>query len=790
MGSIRHLWLASPLALVVTTPGFAQTASPAPNASTAPAANSGAVGDIVVTAQRREERLQNVPIAITALDSNQLQKSDTTNITRLTNFVPGLSFGQSGQDVKPGIRGTRTAPDGGGDVVIGFYVDDVFQTLAVQASQPFVDVQRVEVARGPQGTLFGRNTFGGAISVVNAVPGDKIEYQGSVTLGNYDRNVLQGFVSLPITDTFGVRVAGYRERRDGYIKNVAFNGDPGLPGNDLGDRVTDYLRGTVRWAPTDSLEVVLRGTYWREGGTGSVGVGAYKAGGLLINPATGALDAKGTPLFFYSGVPTPVASGGDKDGVPDINGFDVGRPVTPDPYAWQGRFRGLVDLVEKQGNGQIRWHNDSIFLRSITGYQDFRYKGNAGTALGPVSGIFTIDRNTKTFTQELQIGSVATSPLQWIAGLYYYNERAFENFLIFTIPTTVSNPTTASAIAVASSPGPQSRKTDSYAGYAQASYNVTDALRLTAGGRYTRDKKELLASTFGQNLVTGARTDARLSIDRKATFSRFTWRLGADYKLNSDQLLYASVSTGFRSGGFNAGVLTNPLVPATFQPERVTAYEVGSKNRFDSGRVQLNAAFFYNDFKNLLDGLAYAAPNTNPPTIISAILNAGAARAYGVELEGIWKPVRQLTLNATAEFTNARYTDFKFVGQLARFYPVVQNDLSGNKMVRTPDHKFTVGASYDIEIPGFGVITPQANALISSSYYNLEYNTPLERQGAYATLDASLGYRTEDGRFSVEAFGTNLTNKAVQTSAAYGSASNLTAYGLPRFYGVRLTVRN
>ena len=800
----RAFWEASVLAIVtgLGTPALAQDAPPAagqPDAAQTSAAgqldtaqtaaatmpDTGAVGEVVVTAQRREERLQDVPISITAFTAESLTKSDTTNLARLANFTPGFSFGQSGQDARPGIRGTRTTPDGGGDTVIGYYVDDVFQPLAVQASQPFVDVARVEIARGPQGTLFGRNTFGGAISVVNALPGKELEGGFDLTYGNYERVRATGFASVPITDSLGVRLAVLREKRDGYIKNVAFGGDPGLPGNNLGDLDRDYVRGTVRFKPSSNLDILLRGTYWHEGGAGSIALGGYKLQGILVSaasctpvpaaPTRACFNAFGSPISFFAG------SAADNDGVPDFNGVDLGRPVSPDPYAWQGRFRGLVDLNSRQGNGQIRWSNDSIFIRSITGYQDFKYRGNSGNAFGPVVSLFALDRNTETFTQELQIGGAQTTPFQWIAGVYYYDEKSFEQLLL----TSLNAAGVATSIQATS--GVQDRMTKSYAGYAQASLNVTDALKLTAGGRYTRDKKQLDASTFSQNLLTGV-VATPTAITRDATFNRFTWRLGADYKLARDHLLYASASTGFRSGGFNAGVLTQPLVPATFAPERVTAYEIGSKNQFLDRTLQLNVAAFYNDYRNLQLSLAFPVPGT--PTILTAILNAGAARAYGVEAEAIWRPVPELTLNATAELTNARFTDFSFFGRIANPYPLQTLDLRGNQITRTPDHKFTVGAAYDIRIPGFGTITPQANALFSDSYYNTEYNTPLDRQKAYTTVDASLGYRTEDDRISLEAFVTNLTNKAVQISGSFGSQSLLTNYAPPRFYGLRLSFRN
>ena len=737
----------------LAAPALAQDAAP----SAAPAAQAGAdtatIDDIVVTAQRREERLQDVPIAITAFSQEALTKSDVRDIARLSNFTPGFNFGQSGFDTRPAIRGVRTdAVDGNGDTTVGTYVDDVYQSLAVQAGQPFVDVARVELARGPQGTLFGRNTFGGAISIVNALPGATTEGGIDLTYGNYDRVQAKAFVSIPLTPTFGIRIAGLTETRDPYVKNVV------LPGNDIYDRKTGYLRGTARWNPSDSLEVVLRGTYWHEGGTGA-GAYGYKQGGLLIDPATGLGSLTGTPLYFYTA---------DQDGQPDINGFDVGLQTSTDPYAWESSFRPRARLNEYAGNLQIRWESDNVFVRSISSYTKFKYSSNTGEALGSPDTEYIQDRNTKTLTQELQIGSVQDKPLQWVAGLYYFRDRYFDQFYL-------------------TSPGydffaPNQLRTDSYAAYVQGSYYVAEKLRLTAGGRYTVDKKGIDARSFDSFSDYGRAKDS-------ARFKRFTWRLGADFFLTPENLLYSSVSTGFRSGGFNVAALTVPGLAPTFDLERVTAYEIGSKNRFFDDRVQLNISAYYNDFKNLQEQSQFPLPAPST-SVISAVLNAGAARAYGVEIEAIVKPVPELTLNATAALVNAKFTDFGYFGRPSRFYPNAQQDLSGNEIPHTPKSKITVGASYDLVIPGFGTITPSGSAVISSHFYNTDYNTPIDRQKAYVTGDLSLGFTPEGGQLTVEGFVTNVGNKAVLNYGAFGSATLITSYEQPRFYGIRLSYRS
>lgn len=771
-------------ALALASPAMAQ--QDMAEASAKAETNEDGVNDIVVTAQRREERLQNVPIAISAFSQDDLTKNDVRDISRLAQFTPGFNFGQSGFDTRPAIRGVRTdSVDGNGDPTIGFYIDDVYQSLAVQGSAPIVDVSRVEIARGPQGTLFGRNTYGGAISIVNALPGTEAEGGFDLTYGNYDRIKATGFVSIPLSDTLGVRIAGSREKRDPYVINDR------VPGNDIYDRDSEYLRGTLRWAPNDSFEAIVRATYWAEGGTGA-GAFGYKQRGVIVNPAYAGTGPRGsltgTPFFNFFGRPV--------DGVPDVNGFDIGQPDSPDPWGWRGAFSPTANLKQYAGSGQLRWSNDSIFIRSITSYQDFKYNSNTGEAFGSPNVEYVAVRNTKTYSQELQIGSVENKPLQWIAGLYYLNDEYFDSFYI-------ADPGYAFQSA-------QTIKTKSYAAYAQASYYITDIFRLTAGGRYTSDKKNFsydelfsVATPFpglfpNQTAIqsyacpTGTlNTDCFPgAFDAGRTFKKFTFRLGAEAFLTPENLLYANVSTGFRSGGFNGACLNNPLLlPCSFGPETITAYEVGSKNRFADGKIQLNLSAYYNDFKNLQLQNQFSLP---PPSTVSSsgVLNAGAARAYGLEIEAIVRPVPELVLNATAAFVNARFTDYQFRGRPSAFYPVQDIDLASNTLGHTPDVKFTLGAAYDIAIEGFGTITPRASAVISGKFYNTDYNTVIDVQRAYQTVDLGLGWKSEDERFGIDAFVNNLTNKAVLNYAAFGSQTLLASYEPPRFYGIRLSFRS
>lgn len=773
----NRLFAAAPLALAAFAAGSPALAQATSNAQSSPATgepdtagDTGQVADIVVTAQRTEQRLQDVPISITALSAGDLKRTGTDDITRLNQTVPGFNFGRSGLDARPAIRGVRTENVGGnGDPTIGFYVDDIYQSRPAQAGQPFVDVARVEVARGPQGTLFGRNVFGGAVSVVNALPGKDFEVGGDVTVGNYSRVAVTGYVSLPLSETFGIRVAGLRETRDGYVKNIV------VSGNDLYSKDTSYIRGTARWTPTASLDVILRASYWQEGGTGGQAFG-YKPQGGFVNPnatqaqfdATGGRDLSGVlvpNLNFFS------LASGQRDGIADFNGRDLGFTANPDPYVWQGELRSFARLKQTSVSAQVKYSADTFFLRSITGYQDFNYAANAGEVAGRTAAESRQIRGSKATSQEFQVGGIETKPFQWIVGLYYLDDKVFDEFGSFR--TDIND-------GIAGSRGPATAKVISKAVYGQASYFVVPQVRLTGGVRYTEDRKTFDAANY--RIVAGVDQVVN-SFTLNGTFRRTTYRGGVDLFATPDNMIYGSISSGFRSGGFNGGAGTNPLIPATFAPESVTAFEIGAKNRFAGGRYQLNLALYRNTFTDLQVQNQYVVGLTT----LSAIRNAGKAYSQGLEVEAVARPVPALTLNATAAFSKAIYTDY--ITGAPPNYPAAPAgfSLAGKRVPFTPKAKFTFGGRYDIDLGGRGVLTPSANATVSSSYYNTDYNTVLDIQKSFAKVDLRLGWRSVDDRYGIEGFVENVGDIAVKNRGVFGSQGLNASYETPRFYGVRLS---
>ena len=531
-------------ALLIASPTFAQTTEE-------PAAEeTGGVTDIVVTAQRREESLQDVPLSIVAIGRDALQNADVTEASRLEQIAPGLRLGRSGADPRPAIRGIYTESiQGNADPRIAFYIDEIYQSRTSMTSVPFVDIERVEVQKGPQGTLFGRNSYGGNIAISTAKPNDRFEGGFNVLYGSYNRVMVDGHINLPLSEGLAVRFAGNYERRDGFIKSVTA---PGFA--DMDDKNHFYLRGSLRWAPVGgNVEVILRASHWSDDSKGS-GTFNSKAIGQFIDPALvtapgGTLNVGGATFTFPNGFNGRTFQGQFfpfatfRDGLIDttINGvpLDLGYPVL-------GPYKVLHDAPSKQRIKSTQVSlvinydvSDSVRLRSITGYNNFdavRSTDNDGTPANYGIGYFLT--KDKAFSQEFQIQSTGNSPFQYTLGAYYLNDEVPDAFLgvrtrAYSTAAALANtpgtgnyplyfgsnftayPSSGGAVVnlppsayinpnASDSFNPKSwAKNVSYALYGQVSYTIDERLTLTGGLRYTIDKKDLRSALSTPGLALG-----------------------------------------------------------------------------------------------------------------------------------------------------------------------------------------------------------------------------------------------------------------------------------------------
>jgi iron complex outermembrane recepter protein len=842
-------------------------------AQDAPAAKPG-LEEIIVTSQRREENLQDVPISVSAFSAEQLKAQGTTDISRLENVVPGFQFGRSGPDARPAMRGVRTENVGvNGDTTIGFFVDGIYQSRSQQATLSFVDIERVEIQRGPQGTLYGRNTFGGNIAISTAKPSlDRFKGGVDFTVGQNGRYRGEVHVNAPLSETLAFRLAGSFEESSGYVKNV----NP--LGNNLFDDKTRYARASILFKPNDAFSALLKFDYSQQGGAGGAAFG-YKLRGTYYNTASNQQLYNDSVLVLNS-------RGGNRDRVIDAPlTIDAGVPIfaAGDPYKIDTDQPTVLDLSNYGYSANLAYDFGGVTLRSITGYTDFSVKRSADSDFsGNTVAIDQVTTTAKTFSQEVQLLSDASQPLTYVVGGYFFKDKLRNTLINQQSPLVISN-VTPNIIGTAFRGGffdEQRAETQSIAAYAQASYAFTDKLKFTAGVRFTRDKKDFAFATersvvpltgttppgtdgtfirltiptipdsaFGVKgaptnctyvaagttpapragfqclaanplLLTGATYDT-------ATFKKVTWRAGLDYQMTDDNLLYASVSTGFRSGGFNSGQSQAALTP-TFAPEKVLAFELGSKNRFAENRIQLNLAIFYNRY----NGLQEQRQVPVGPATLSVIENSGKARSYGAEIEAIWKPVDALTLGFSGSYLDAKYTEYTNVpapfgtsiivpdataltptlvngvqiagiGQRRLFAPgydcglvpgtggagqPVANfgcNLNGKSIPHSPKYSGSVYASYDIDMGTAGTLTPYAAMTFSGAFFGQPFNSILEKQGAYAKIDLRLTWQLNE-KFEVQGFVNNVTDKATANRFVWGGGGALQAsYAPPRLWGVR-----
>ena len=865
---------------------------------------------VTVTAQRRIEPLQEVPLSISAIAGSQLKNANVTSADRLEQLVPGLRMGRSGSDLRPAMRGTYTENvSATGNPRFGIYIDDIYQSRTSQVP-PIVDLARVEVQKGPQGTLYGRNSFGGNIVFHSAMPTEKLEGGVDLLFSNFTRYRTEGFVNVPLAEGVSLRVAGLTEDTKGYVKNIG-------TGNDYGGEKQTFVRGTLKIEPPSlpDLQVVLRGSHLDLGGQGLGGFG-YKILGTLVDPSL--IRQPGQPLT-YNGVTYALPNGFNgnswtgvgfpidtryRDGIPDVNGADIGIPTLADPYKVNYAGNIFRKGSQSQLGATVTYDLGSVRLRSITSYSDFDLIRTGGS-LTPVLLDFNYAQTTsKTLTQELQIMSNEDkkSPLEWIVGGYFLDDTARDRSV------TNANRSYVTATApvgqqyypfgftyAASGTGLDQRfrydgfsaaeqKSRSLAAYGQLSYTLMEKLTLTSGVRHTKDDKDFMAARF--NLAaTGPGSYFAHSIDDpvnyncggfiaanaasvsasptaveqaynfecgKSSYSYTTYRLAADYKFAPDQMVYTSYSTGVQAGGFNTGVVTingvRTLLP--FAPEKVKAFEVGTKNTFFNRVLTLNAAAYVNDYTDLQAQTSIPNPNAPLTSVIALVQNIGKDRAYGFDLSAVIRPAKNLRMSLDFNWLDAKQLDyavnnFNFGGTAGfcgitpscvaatgeantvqgtpfpnartdpnRFIPVV--DANGTPVVVggvpqyryviagtgrdgtkytsrkafSPKQTFQIGLAYDIGLGAAGTLTPEVQTYYNSGYILTDLTPDYGKNEAYFKTDLRLTYRTADGKYTLQGFVNNIEDKAIITRAVYTNhRALLVNYAPPRSYGLNASVR-
>ena len=728
--------------------------------------SSRVLEEIVVTATKREANIQDIAVSVTAIGEEALALGGINDISRVADLVPGMTWGSSGNEVRIAMRGTRQNNVGTiAEQTVGIFEDGVYVATTTQALGSYLDVNRIEVLRGPQGTLYGRNTFGGTINVVTNQPEfDKSSGRVSALYGDYDRIRIEGVANLPLSDTFALRFAAMSDTHDGYIENLNDSGT----GDDLHDEDIQFIRATARWAPTETFDASLRVTYSERSTNGHAIWGYQQIGGYVGgNFVPGHVYVPGTPSN-----PDPL--------YPASSDFDQG------PWKVKRNLRSNADTESLSTTLTLNWDFESVSLRfvgngtSFEGQQNF--DGDYTDGGDPLNNGFTgWISDQDTYSVELQLLSNNDSALEWMLGYYYYDQTAQWNWQSMEDGEWIVPHWDEFGEYLSDSTG--------YFGH--ATYAISDTVRIIGGLRYAEDTKtqkdRLDWSVFHPIQDVGSAA--------KGEWDNTLWKAGIQVDFKDNMMGYFTASTGYRAGGIN---LTDPNVPQFFDPEEVLAYEVGLKSTLANGTVVLNLAAYSNEYTDM-QAQSFVIQGVN---VFEFTENGGEVDTTGLEVELRWMPDEHWNIGATLALMDSEFGEYD-IGKIQGL-----GDLDGRQDLNdpnepalslkgwtpalSPDLTFGLQLGYDIQLAGGSVLTPFLQTNYSSGYNAFDINVQGQEQDAYTRTDIRLIWSSGSGKIDLEAFVLNVEDEAVLVRATFfnpGERPTAAAiqgnWGNPRTWGVR-----
>jgi len=724
-------------AALIASPALAQEQSAAPQD-----------GDIVVTATRTESLASKTPIALTAIGGEGLRDAGISNPTQLADVVPNLSIDR-GNGLQITIRGV-TSRDGTekGDPSAAFLLDGIYIARPQAQEVSFFDIERVEVLRGPQGTLFGRNSTAGVVHVISARPVDHFAASVDATYGNFDTIQATAMVNVPVAPGFALRGAVNYDRRDSYIRpwvNSPWKLDPGK------ENLSARLSALIDFGPDVTL--LLRGDYSKIDGRPA---NTVRLTNFFSRPFT-----PGTRSPVYKDIGSTAQRTRD---------YNEGSESFYDNDTW-----GIT--------GELNWALGPVTMTYLGSYREFNRHEQGPQDLSPFfptaqRGVF--EGHYWQNSQELRFAYDDGGAFTGQVGGYYFKEKSGIGAFIINPPMAIFPVGTPAGVIRYGFPQDPTIS-ESKGVFGQFTYELVPALKFTGGIRYSHDLK----SRVGQTILEYPAPIGILPLQQnnaRRTFSKVTWRAGLDYDLGST-LLYASVSTGYKAGGFNdgceVGTGTGCSLPAEalyYDPETITAYEAGIKGRFADGALRLNGSLFHYDYKGMQ--LSYSSTICGGPCQVTT--NAGAAKIDGVELEAVLSPHPAHRFDVSVNWLKARYTSFR---------PVPTIDYAGVRLDRSPTITASAGYTFTQELGGGSHLEFGARVRVSDSYLLSDVAVPVVfRNPSYHKTDLTLTYRAPDDRFFVQGFVKNLENVITLqgASAQYSSSAYLAD---PRTYGVRAGVK-
>ncbi|KTE30875.1 MULTISPECIES: TonB-dependent receptor [unclassified Sphingopyxis] len=697
--------------------------------------------EIVVTAQKRAGDLQDTPIAISAFSGETLEDRGIKDIANLQSYVPNLQIGQEQDGTKIalrgiGLQGTTSISDSG----IAFYIDNFYVGRPAGGSAVFFDIDRIEVLRGPQGTLYGRNATGGVVNVISKRP-DPDEFAGQVGASYGSRNFYEGraMLNVPLTEIAALRVSAVYSEEDGYIRNVST-----LPGTKDGfGSDGDYsVRGQLLVGTPDEIEVHLFGNYSKQNGSGITM--SYLERNIGGPPPVQALLRT-----IPADNPNPRITNNNFPGYLDIETTTTWAKLTKD--------FGSVEAVIQGGK---MWQTSDLV-------QDF-------DGSGVDVGRFRKYQTSNATSLEARLASTGGGPFTWIVGGYYFKESVY-----ILRDVRLNGLTPGGQITLPPFLLDEYGTSRTIAAFGSATYAIAPTFRVTAGVRYTDDYKggrKITRGNFGQPFPPDIPNAQFSGI---TGFDKINWKLGLEWDAADDTLVYASVSTGYKAGGFNISSDASP-----YQPENITAYELGIKTDFWDRRARVNVDAFYYDYSDMqLTTLGTFGPSNAPGQFT---VNAGSARIYGIELDTQFKVTPDLLLMASYAFTDAKFTELFNADPRNN----IRLDLSGNTVPYVSRHAINLGAQYDVELGDAGTLSFGINHGWHSKKWLREFNNPvIDLVPANGKTDITVSFEVADTGLKITGYVTNLENDIernnIYVSPGFIGSSAVTSYSKPRTIGVR-----
>jgi outer membrane receptor protein involved in Fe transport len=707
------------------------------------------------------QKLEDVPISLTALNGAKLEEAGITSISGIADYTPSFNMTQTGIGTNISIRGISSGVNQGFEQSAAMFVDGVHYGRAQLARAPFLDIERIEILRGPQSILFGKNSTAGAISIINAKPGD--EFEGNLTLsyepefeGKEGRLVLSG----PISDTVGGRLAILSRSNDGFIENTTLNR------NESSDK-DQVVRATLDWKPSDTWDISLK-------------------------LEDGSFDSNGRNIEVVKPVTNPA-----------LNPTNDPNPYkTILSYLTAGKY--LLDSTEdgmRQSNGDYSYNDTSnitltaehelegMTLTSVTGYNGYTYSElcDCDFTGAPGFNIFS-DEKYRQVSQEIRLVSDADQTVSWIGGVFYQGSNIQFHDKVFVPTNSVIATAVSPLLRGASTQRDFEQDTSLYALFGQATWNISDSNRLIFGGRYSSETKDANRQQYhvsptGDVLPTGTVNDPYNRIwvgfkvdphsikgDRKE--SGFDPQIIFQQDLNQTDRLYASYTTGFKSGGYDVRANSAPtalggLYPGNdtngsweFQQENVKNYEIGGKFALADGAAELNVAVFRSDFTDMQTSQFDGSLSFN-------VTNAGEARVQGIEVDGRWALTDNLLVRGGVSYLDFEYLKFPN-GQCAFGQTPTSGsscDQTGMRREFVPEYQGNIGVDYDINFANGWKIASTLDFIFNSGYFTTPSLDARFEQSSYNKVNARIALSGVDEKWELALVGKNLTDESVITYA-------------------------